>query len=63
MLVVFALAAAGCAGPIPAYKWGDLAHPTMTANEITIGLDGHVRGVSEGATGALGGAGGGCGCN
>jgi hypothetical protein len=35
----------------------------MTAEEISIGLDGHVRAVSEGAAGGLGGGGGGCGCN
>ena len=31
--------------------------------EISIGLDSHVRAVSEGAAGGLGGGGGGCGCN
>jgi hypothetical protein len=45
------------------YERGMLAHPTMTAEEIAIGLDGHVRAVSEGAAGGLGGGGGGCGCN
>ena len=54
--------AAGCA-PVRAIDRGRLAHPTMTAEEMTNGLDGHVRAVSEGATGGLGGAGGGCGCN
>ena len=53
---------AGCE-PVPAVKRGKIAHPTMTAEEISIGLEGHVRAVSEGATGALGGGGGGCGCN
>jgi hypothetical protein len=45
------------------YERGMLAHPTMDPGEISIGLDGHVRAVSEGAAGGLGGGGGGCGCN
>jgi hypothetical protein len=53
--------ASGCVKVAP-YERGMLAHPTMTADEISIGLDGHVRAVSEGAAGGLGG-GGGCGCN
>lgn len=52
----------GCTKVAP-YERGMLAHPTMTAEEIVIGLDGHVRAVSEGAAGGLGGGGGGCGCN
>jgi len=52
---------AGCT--THAWEREKLAHPTMTADEISIGLDGHVRAVSEGATGGLAGAGGGCGCN
>lgn len=64
--VVLALAlvalAAGCES-VPAWKHQQLAHPTMTAEEISIGLDGHVRAVSEGATGGVAGSGGGCGCN
>jgi hypothetical protein len=36
----------------------------MASAEIGVsGLDGHVRAVSEGATGGLAGGGGGCGCN
>ena len=58
-LVAFA---SGCVKVAP-YERGMLAHPTMTAEEISIGLDGHVRAVSEGAAGGLGGGGGGCGCN
>lgn len=54
--------AAGCEA-VPAVSRGKLAHPTMTSEEIAIGLDGHVRAVSEGATGGLAGGGGGCGCN
>lgn len=54
--------ATGCVKVAP-YERGVLAHPTMTPEEISIGLDGHVRAVSEGAAGGLGGGGGGCGCN
>ena len=54
--------ASGCVKVAP-YERGMLAHPTMTAEEISIGHDGHVRAVSEGAAGGLGGGGGGCGCN
>lgn len=54
--------ATGCTKVMP-YERGMLAHPTMTPEEIAIGLDGHVRAVSEGAAGGLGGGGGGCGCN
>jgi hypothetical protein len=56
------LGAEGCVKVAP-YQRGMLAHPTMTPDEISIGLDAHVRAVSEGATGGLGGGGGGCGCN
>jgi hypothetical protein len=63
MLTVALLAfATGCVKVAP-YERGMLAHPTMTPEEISIGLDGHVRAVSEGAAGGLGGGGGGCGCN
>lgn len=54
--------AAACA-PVRAWEKQKLAHPTMTPGEISNGLDGHVRAVSEGATGGLSGGGGGCGCN
>ena len=63
LVVLLALAAlAGCTKVAP-YERGMLAHPTMTPDEIAIGLDSHVRAVSEGASGVLGGGGGGCGCN
>lgn len=45
------------------YERGTLAHPTMTTDDMSLGVDAHVRGVSEGASGGLGGGGGGCGCN
>jgi hypothetical protein len=63
LLAIGSLAlATGCTKVAP-YERGMLAHPTMTPEEISIGLDGHVRAVSEGAAGGLGGGGGGCGCN
>ena len=52
----------GCA-TVPPWDREKLAHPTMTAQDLTSGLDDHVRAVSEGATGGLAGSGGGCGCN
>ncbi|CAN5826417.1 hypothetical protein BH11MYX4_BH11MYX4_22510 [soil metagenome] len=54
---------AGCVGHVRAFEKEQLAHPTMTPEDISVGLDGHVRAVSEGAIGGLAGAGGGCGCN
>lgn len=60
--VTLTMTLAGCVKVAP-YERGMLAHPTMTPEEIAIGLDGHVRAVSEGAAGGLGGGGGGCGCN
>ncbi len=60
--LALALSASACVKVAP-YERGMLAHPTMTADEMSIGLDGHVRAVSEGAAGGLGGGGGGCGCN
>jgi hypothetical protein len=52
----------GCVRVAP-YERGTLAHPTMTADDMSSGIDEHVRAVSEGATGGFGGGGGGCGCN
>ncbi|WP_394840370.1 MULTISPECIES: DUF4266 domain-containing protein [Pendulispora] len=45
------------------YERGTLAHPTMTTEDVGSPIDAHVRDVSEGAKGGLGGGGGGCGCN
>jgi hypothetical protein len=56
------LATTACVKVAP-YERGILAHPTMTTDDVTTGLEEHVRGVSEGAAGGLGGGGGGCGCN
>ena len=64
LLAVTALMAlmTGCVKVAP-YERGTLAHPTMTVDDVSIGVDEHVRAVSEGAAGGLGGGGGGCGCN
>ncbi len=56
------LASAGCVKVAP-YERGTLAHPTMTTDDVALGVDSHVRGVSEGASGGVGSGGGGCGCN
>jgi hypothetical protein len=60
MLPLLALSA--CA-PVNAYNRQKLAHPSMTTDEMATPLDGHVRGLSEGAAGGLSAGGGGCGCN
>lgn len=54
--------ATGCAS-VASYERGTLAHPTMTADDVSTSFDEHVRAVSEGATGGFAGGGGGCGCN
>lgn len=57
------LSTTGCVHVAP-YERGTLAHPTMTTEDVSTGLDEHVRAVSEAAEGGgLGGGGGGCGCN
>jgi hypothetical protein len=61
-ILTLSFALAGCAH-VPPWDRRHLAHPTMTAEPLEPGLDGHVRAVSEGASGGLVGAGGGCGCN
>jgi hypothetical protein len=62
LLLAIATSMSACVKVAP-YERGVLAHPTMTTDEISVGLDSHVRAVSEGAAGGLGGGGGGCGCN
>ena len=52
----------GCSHVAP-YERGILAGPTMSPDDMSSGVDEHVRAVSEGATGGFGGGGGGCGCN
>jgi hypothetical protein len=55
-------AVTGCVH-VAAQQRGTLAQPSMTADDTATGLEAHVRAVSEGAAGGLGGGGGGCGCN
>ncbi|HEY2516022.1 MAG TPA: DUF4266 domain-containing protein [Polyangiaceae bacterium] len=66
LVVAASLAAAfvitGCSHVAP-YERGVLAHPSMSADDMSSDMDEHVRAVSEGATGGIGGGGGGCGCN
>jgi hypothetical protein len=61
-LLAVAVVLGGCVKVAP-YERGMLAHPTMTLDDVAVGIDDHVRAVSEGAAGGLGGGGGGCGCN
>ena len=60
--LLFAVLGTACTHVAP-YERGILAHPTMTTDDMSVGLDEHVRAVSEGASGGVGGGGGGCGCN
>jgi hypothetical protein len=60
--LLLAVAASGCA-PVAPYERGKLAHPTMSAGDISSMGEGHLRAISEGATGGSGGTGSGCGCN
>jgi hypothetical protein len=55
-------AGTGCVTVAP-YERGKLAHPTMTASDVTGFGESHVRAIHEGATGGNGGTGSGCGCN
>ena len=61
-IVAVLLFLAGCTKVMP-YERQALAHPSMTTEDLSSGMDGHVRAVSEGAAGGVGGGGGGCGCN
>jgi hypothetical protein len=63
LVVMVSAFATGCVRPVPVWSRGPLTHPTMVAGDVATGLDEHVRAVSEGASGNLGGAGSGCGCN
>jgi hypothetical protein len=61
-MIAATLFATGCTHVAP-YERGILAGPTMSPDDMSSGVDEHVRAVSEGATGGFGGGGGGCGCN
>ncbi len=56
------LASTGCVTVAP-YERGKLAHPTMSAGDVTGFGEAHLRAIHEGATGGNGGTGSGCGCN
>jgi hypothetical protein len=67
-LIVVVLGLAGCVHIEPwvkPYERAALADPVMSAdrNPISSEYFDHVREVREGARGAVGSAGGGCGCN
>lgn len=62
MAMIASLALTACV-KVPPYQRGTLAHPSMTTEDLSTPIDGHVRGVSEGAAGGLNAGGGGCGCN
>ena len=62
LLFLSLLAGAGCA-PVAPYERGKLAHPTMAAGDLAGFGEGHLRAITEGATGGNGGTGSGCGCN
>jgi hypothetical protein len=61
--LLFTLLGTSACVKVAPYERGILAHPTMTTDDMSVGLDEHVRAVSEGASGGVGGGGGGCGCN
>ena len=52
----------GCTAVAP-YERGKLAHPTMTAGDMSGMGEQHLRAIDEGATGGSAGTGSGCGCN
>jgi hypothetical protein len=55
-------AGTGCTSVAP-YERGKLAHPTMTAADMSGFGESHLRAITEGAVGGSGGTGSGCGCN
>ena len=50
---VIALAVGGCVTLPPYDGTALLNHPSMSTDEASIGIDGHVRAVSEGAVGEV----------
>jgi len=60
--IALALSSAAC-GHVAPYDRAQLAHPTMTTDDLARGAEEHVRAVHEGAVGGGFSAGGGCGCN
>ena len=67
MIVLFALAAGGCATVHPPQAWekGTLARPQMQfdADPLDVKLQQHIYTSKEAASGGYGVGGGGCGCN
>ncbi len=66
MLTLFTLSACGNIEPwVKPYERQNLADPVMSfdLNPVSSSYMGHVYEAREGARGALGGSGGGCGCN
>jgi len=62
VLLAGLFAGAGCT-PVAPYERGKLAHPTMTAADMSGFGESHLRAITEGAVGGSGGTGSGCGCN
>lgn len=64
MVLLFALALAGCTGARP-WERGNLAKPKMqlAPDPEAALLEQHVFAYREGSAGGYGGGGGGCGCN
>jgi hypothetical protein len=60
--LLFAILATACAHVRP-YDRAQLAHPTMTTDDLSRSAEDHVRAIQEGAMGGGFSAGGGCGCN
>lgn len=60
-LVGLALLASGCSHVHP-WERSKLAHPSMTSDPVSPGLD-HVHAIQEGAVGGGSAATSGCGCN
>jgi len=54
--------ATGCSKVAP-YERAKLAHPTMSAGDLSGFAEAHIRSINEGAAGGSGGSGSGCGCN
>ena len=62
LLAVAAWASIGCTH-VAAFQRGQLAHPTMVADDTAGPAEAHIHAVHEGAAGGGGAAESGCGCN
>ena len=63
LLLLACLFSVGACARVAPYERGMLAHPTMSAADLTGVGEEHVHAVHEGAMGGGFSAGGGCGCN